>query len=162
LEQYSQSHGPGHGVAEGYPSAGAIRAAKLVGWDLDQPGWDLDQPGRLTDGSGEIQLNKRSPASLQTTYRRQWEEHAVQGWLRSKLLQTPASPERDTLLAEGVDLQPLTKVLRASGKAALRPAEKRKVLHFLPAPLSTILDDTSCASIVGAKIAWSTGFTSAK
>jgi hypothetical protein len=120
--------GDGMGWHIDTPVAGAIRAARLVGWDLDQP-------GRLTDGAGEIKLNERSPASLQTTYRRQWEEHLPQQWLRSKLQQTPASPERDTLLAEGVDLQPLTKVLRAAGKSALRPVEKRKVLQFFAGTL---------------------------
>jgi hypothetical protein len=34
------------------------------------------------------------------------------------------------LFAQQVDLQPLTKLLQATGKAALRPAEKRKTLQF--------------------------------
>jgi hypothetical protein len=101
------------------PVAGALRAAKLVGWELDQP-------GSLTDGTGEIKLAERTPASLQTSYRRQWDEHIVQTWVRSKLQQTPASPERDELLAAGVDLQPLTKVLRAKGRGALRLAILRR------------------------------------
>jgi hypothetical protein len=41
-------------------------------------GWELDQPGRLTDGAGELNLADRSPASLQTMYHRQWEDHMVQ------------------------------------------------------------------------------------
>jgi hypothetical protein len=72
------------------PVAGAIRAARLVGWDLDQP-------GRLTDGQGQLKLNERSPASLQTTYRRQWEEHMPQTWLRSKLQKPqPRQSERSS------------------------------------------------------------------
>jgi hypothetical protein len=124
----SKAMGDGLGWALDNPVAGAIRAARLVGWDLDQP-------GRLTDGVGEIKLSERSPASLQATYRRQWEEHLPQQWLRSKLQQAPASPERDALLDAGVDLQPLMKVLRATGKSALKPPEKRKVLQFFAGTL---------------------------
>jgi hypothetical protein len=45
-----EAMGTGMGWHIDTPVAGALRAAKHVGWDLDQP-------GRLTDGSGEIKLN---------------------------------------------------------------------------------------------------------